>query len=195
MKTFDRKRPLSWSAISSFEYNPEQWYRKYVLGIEEKPNPAMLFGKLVGERIASDPTFLPNLPRLSLYEYEQPDGLRSMFGKIPLLGYIDSYEPHTTLFEYKTGQRLWTQKRVDEHGQIDMYLLLLWLKYKIKPTDIAVTLFWMPTQDNSDFNISFINEKKIYPFPTTRTLQDILNFGARINRVYKEMDEYCQNHP
>lgn len=191
--TFDRIRPLSWSAISSFEYDPEQWYRKYVLGIEEKPNAAMLFGKTVGERIAKDPTFLPHLSRLSHFEFE----LHAHFCDIPLLGYIDSYEPHEYLFEYKTGKRgknEWTQKKADTHGQIDMYLLLLWLKYRVKPYDVACTIFWMPTKEGSDFNISFIDEKKIQAFPTVRNMHDITNFGLRINKRYKEMIAYCENH-
>lgn len=192
--TFDKNRGFSWSAISSFEYDNEQWYRKYVLGIEDPKGKEMAFGSMVGERLASDPDYLPNVPRLSHFEFEQPDGLKAKFGDIPLIGFIDSYEPHTKLFEYKTGKKQWTQKRADEHGQIDMYLLLLYLKHQVKPSNVECTIFWLPTQDNGDFSISFIDEKRVHAFKTTRSMRDVLAFGMRINKVYKEMIAYCENH-
>ncbi len=187
--TFDRARPLSWSAISSFEYDPEQWYRKYVLGQTDPASKEMLFGSEIGNKLASDPTFMTCVPRLSLFEFE----LNAKFGKIPLIGYIDSYELHTDLLEFKTGKKPWTQKRADDHGQLDMYLLMLHLTYNVKPHDVQCSIVWMPTQETGDFQISLIDPNKVHIFPTKRSMSDILRFGMRINETYKKMDEYCQN--
>lgn len=220
--TFDRLRPLSWSALSSFEWDAEQWYQKYVIhgkcmrgneaqGIlpfctvsglaNDHTCPAietsieMTFGKLVGERLASDPTYLPHVPRLSTFEYK----LECKFGKIPLVGFLDSYEPHTELLEFKTGKAVWTQARADgtdakKWGQLQMYLLMIFLIEKIRPEDIKCRVFWLPTEDRNDFSIGFVNENDAKVFETKRTMQDILEFGARINRTYKQMQEYCANH-
>jgi hypothetical protein len=189
--TFDRNRPLSWSAISSFEYDPEQWYRKYALGQEDAATKEMLFGSEVGKKLATDPSYLPHIKRYPIFEYE----LRFFFAGIPMIGFIDGWCPSTLdLGEYKTGKKPWTQKRADEHGQFDAYLLGLWTMHKIRPEDVRLHLHWMPTQDNGDFSISFIDEKDCRTFKTKRTMRNVLDFGMRINRVYREMDAYCKNH-
>lgn len=190
----DPKRPRSWSAISSFEYDKEQWYRKYVLGIKEAPSKEMEFGKVMGERLASDPTFMTNVPRGTHYEYEDPGGLCAKLGKIPLIGFIDSYTPHTIGDEYKTGKKPWDQKRVDEHGQLTMYSLLLLLKHKVKPEDILWRLTWLATQDNGDFSISFIPGMKPQIFETRRTMTQVLEFASRIKKTEVAMLEYAMNH-
>jgi len=182
----DTLRPLSWSAISSFQYSPPQWAKKYLDGVKSPPTPAMKFGKEVGERIAADVLYLPTVPRLSLFEYE----LTAKLGERNLTGWIDTYEPHTALCEYKTGKE-WTQKRADEHGQITMYLLMLNLMHKVKPEDVRCRLVWLRTQENGDFSTSFIKNMQPHIFETKRTMMDILNFGAYIHDVYKQMQEYA----
>jgi len=151
----------------------------------------MAFGKVIGEKLATDPTFLPSVPRHSMFEYE----LGGSFKKLPLIGFIDSYEPHTSLVEYKTGRRPWDQKRADTHGQFDMYLLMLYLTHKVKPEDVALRLVWLPTQANGDFSVSLIKYTEPVIFNTKRTMSDILAFGSRILRVKKEMEEFVARYP
>lgn len=193
-KTFNKTRPISWSAISSFEYSPEQWYKKYVLNEPQDTSREMEFGKVIGKKLETDPTFLPMIERHSKMEHP----FNVVFNKIPLVGYADSFcdKTHKKLSEFKTGKKAWDQKRADHHGQIDMYLLMNYITKKIKPEDVDITLVWMPTQDNGDFSISFVEpiEKNIKIFKTKRTMTDILRFGQRINSVYKAMEDYCQNH-
>lgn len=191
--TFDRNRPLSWSAISSFEYDKEQWYRKYALGQEDPATKEMLFGSEIGKQLASNPDFMPQVKRYPVFEYE----LRFKFGDIPMIGFIDGWDSdRLDLGEYKTGKKAWTQKRANEHGQFDMYLLGLWTMHRIQPGKVKLNLHWMPTQDNGDFSISLISPEAVpVSFVTSRTMNDILRFGMRINAVYREMDLYCKLHP
>lgn len=216
----DPERDLSWSGYSSFLWDKEQWWDKYCLHgkctrdkkdesgimilegfctIAGRPSPLcplvqgsieMDFGKIVGDKLASDPTFLPHMRRRSIFEYE----LKVKLGKIGLIGFIDSYEPHTHLEEYKTGKKPWDQKRADEHDQITMYLLMLYLMHGVRPEDIRCAIHWMPTQDTGDFQIRFINESKIYTFYTGRTLEQVLMFGEKLLRTHKEMIEYSKHH-
>lgn len=190
--TFDKKRPLSWSAISSFEYDPEQWYRKYVLKQEEPPSGPMIFGKENGERIAADASFIPHLRRGEIYEYE----LRAKLGKIPLIGFVDSYVPHTDLEEYKTGMKAWDQKRADEHGQITMYLLMLFMTHGVRPESVSCRIHWLPTAMQRNFSIEFTQPDDIlvHSFETKRTMVDVMKFAERINDTYAEMLEYCKDH-
>lgn len=201
--TFDHDRPLSWSAISSFEYDKEQWYRKYVLKMKERPNAEMLFGKKVGERLAKEPDFLPCVPRLPVFEHK----FETFLDDIPLIGYADSFDAlsGTRLKEYKTGVKAWDQKRADAHGQVDMYLLMHLILEKIRPEDVETDVIWLPTQkkecENGDFSkfdygIEFVPdiESRIMIFRTKRTMVDILKFGERIRKTHVAMEKYCEDH-
>lgn len=212
--------------MSSFDYDPEQWYQKYVVHQDCKradpetgfkgwcavmdsfyascpvieTSKEMEFGKMIGDRLASDPTFMPHIQRRATFEHE----LECDFGKIPLIGYIDAFEmqhlevikaqAHAFLEEYKTGKRPWDQKRADTHGQIDFYLLCLWMIEKLHPENVSCRIHWMPTRDNGDFSISFVDPTLCHTFETKRTMTDILRFGQRINATYKAMQEYTKNH-
>lgn len=180
------KRPLSWSAISSFEYNPEEWYNKYILNIQPQPNKEMVFGKKFAKSCEDRKPMAP-VTLLSHMEYP----LSTTFNGIPLIGYIDSYEPHEALREYKTGKNPWTQEKADNHGQIDMYALQLFIQHQVKPEDLDIVIEWVPTKENGDFTISLVDPVVVHKFPTKRTMSDILRFGARINNVVKEMGKYA----
>lgn len=188
--TFDKKRPLSWSAISSFEYNKEQWYESYVLG-KKQSSREMDFGSKVDKQIQTDLTFLPELPRYELMQYK----MTVMFGKIPLIGLPDGLDLNAFLLaDYKTGKKAWDKKRADETGQLTMYLFLVYIQERILPEKFRCFIHWLPTQDNGDFTISFTTKFAIQTFETRRTMKDLLDFGKRIKKVYKEMEDYCQNH-
>lgn len=189
-----KARPLSWSSISSFNYNSEEWYLNYIMGIKQPPNKEMLFGSKIGKLLETDPTYLPQIPRHSKMEHL----FNVMFGEIPLLGYADSFcdKSHKLLLEFKTGKKKWDQKRVDNHHQLTLYCLMNYITNKINPEDMDIRLVWMPTQENNDFSISFVEdiESNIKIFKTKRTMVDILKFGAEIMKTYKEMINYIESH-
>ena len=192
-----KRRPVSWSQISSFEYDPEQWFKRYFLG-EESTSPELEFGKKVGKLLETDPTFLPQIKRQSKMEHE----FKCEFKGMELIGYADSFCTITNkkMEEYKSGVKLWDQKRVDEHGQITQYALMHFVMTKIPPEELEITLWWMPTkrEESGDFKvkISFIEpiEKNIKMFHTKRTMRDVLIFGERINKTRKEMEKYAKTH-
>lgn len=106
---------MSWSGISSFEWNPRQWYDKYVVhgkckrddpekgiiaicvvvGFADPECPVVKktieleFGSYIDKRIQDDPTFLPELVRYPVLQHE----MTGMFNKIPLLGFADTFRP------------------------------------------------------------------------------------------------------
>ena len=197
IKKYDWKdRPLSWSAISTFEWNPEDWYQRYVLNIQSDKTAELEFGSVTGKRLETDKTYLTMIKRHSKMEHEFKCPFPPV--KAGLIGYADSFCDKTfkKLNEYKTGKKPWDQKRADEHGQLTMYCLMNYVINKIKPENVEIELFWMPTKDNGDFSISFIEpiEKHIKSFKTKRTMMDIIQFGRRIINVYKQMEQYAQNH-
>ncbi len=184
-------RPLSWSCISSFLYNKEEWYKKYILNEPTLSNPAMEAGKKIGERIANDLTFLPELPRLKHYEKK----LEGKIGDILLVGYLDMFDPDTKNFdEIKTSSnsKKWTQKSSESHFQLDMYYLLLWLNYEIPPEKIQCRLHYIPVQENGKFEIDIVEPIKIKTFEIKKTTIDILKFGSYVKKIHQEMIAYCE---
>ncbi len=190
-KDFFDKRPLSWSALSSFEYDPEQWYKTYALGIRQS-SKEMTFGSLIDKRFQDDPAFFPEIPRGELLQHK----MKMTFAGIPLIGVPDvlAIEIEKILGDLKTGKKKWDQKRADETGQLTFYLFLIFLKYKIRPEDFKLFIAWLPTQDNGDFTITLIKNCKPVIFKTKRTMADLLKMGERIKATTKAMREYAKNH-
>lgn len=192
MPKFDPKRPVSWSCLSSWEWNKNEWYEKYVLNVVQAPTPAMIFGNVVGESFCTDEPMVPDIVTYSHMEYE----LRPKLGDINLVGFVDSYCPKDKLLrEYKTSKNAnrWSQKSVDEHGQLTMYALLLYLQDKVKPEELTIHLDHIPTVEGGDFQIEIADPVTINTFETKRTLTDILKFGDYITKTHKEMLEYTPN--
>lgn len=188
--TFNKDRPLSWSAISSFEYDPEQWYKKYVLGEAVTETKEMVWGKMVAESFGTDKPLAP----VEIYPVVEHK-MAVIFNKMKLIGYIDTYDPATHNFrEYKTGKKPWTQDRANEHGQLKMYALMLYVSHKVTPDKYTIFLDYIPTKENGDFSVDFVKPIKVHSFQVHLTMQDILRFAARINETVKAMEAYAQKH-
>lgn len=211
---FDYNREFSWSQMSTFRWRPEDWYQKYVIHGEctrekdgvpsfciiagcsspECPvvatSPEMTFGKEVGEKLASDPTYLPEVPRLPIFEHK----LAVEFQGIPLVGYIDALCLESKqLGEYKTGRKIWDKKRADGHQQINFYLLGLYLTEKIKPEEFTCNIYWMPTHIHEG-KVAFIDPFAVHTFKANRTMADVMRFGQEIIDMRKAMLEYYETH-
>ena len=185
-----KQRALSWSQLSLFNYSPEQWYDKYILGQKEPESEAMKFGKKIGEQLASDMKFLPKVLRYSIFEKE----LGGKIGDIPLIGFLDSFCPDTkNFYEYKTSSnaKKWTKKSAQEFGQILMYMFLIWLNYKIPPEKISATLFYIPVEENGSFELNLTKEP-VQSFIVKHTSSEVLNFGVEIKNIVKQMEAFCK---
>ena len=183
-----KKRPLSWSSISQFRYDPEVWYDKYINGAKQRATGPIVFGKNVGERLASEQDFLPDVPRLKEYEHE----LLVKIGRIQCIGYLDNFDLDNRAFsEFKTGKK-WTQEKADTHGQIDMYAAMIYLKYGIKPEDLDIKLIWLPTEQRL-LKTDFVRDMKPVIFPVKKTMRDILLFMTEIQVIHKEMLDYIRS--
>ena len=194
MYKFDKKRPMSWSSYSSFKYDPEQWFKKYVLGEKEPESKEMAFGKVLAQQLEDGTCTIKDLTKHLTNKKEHP--FKVMFGNIPLVGFADDFcdKSFKKLNEVKTGKREWTQGRVDEHGQFNFYLLMNFITNKIRPEDVQCRLFWLPTQDNGDFSISFVEPIVPQIFNTKRSMSDILKTASDIKKTWGDMEEYVQQH-
>ena len=185
---YNEKRPLSWSGISSFEWNPMQWYEKYVLKQDQKPTPEMLLGKDVDKRVQDDPDYLPELPRYEIMQHE----MRTEWRDIPLIGYSDQYNPEPlAIRDLKTGRKAWDQKRADETGQLTMYLFMLYLMDKsIDVEGAELYIDWLPTHIE-DGKLVLKEPIEVHTFQTYRSMQQVLEFAQRIERTWKAMESFA----
>lgn len=184
-------RPLSWSALSSFDWNPEEWYRKYYLGQDPGSSPEMLFGKVFAQS-CEDRTPLAPVTMLSKMEYK----FEARFNNIPMIGYGDTFNDVTfdELGEYKTSKKLWTQSKVDSHGQLTLYPFLNYIDKKIRPEDTRIWLECVETEIKSNYQIGLKKPIKVHHFETKRTMSDILQFGSYVNLTVMKMQDYVRNH-
>ena len=184
-----KKRSLSWSSLSQWEYDREAWARKYLLGISEPANAQMVAGKRVGELLATIPSFLLNVPRYTVFEKE----LRFKIGKIPIVGFIDSFqEEPLAMLEYKTHLKTdkWTQEVADSHGQLLLYIAGLWLLYDVPPEKIGCHLVAIPMIETGDFKIT-LAKKPHQMFEVKHTKVEVLNFLIEVKKIHGQMCEFA----
>ena len=185
---------LSWSSLQAFrDYDKNEWYKKFVLGIKGEINPFMQAGIEIGEKLATDPNYLPEVPRPEIYEHSWEDLVK--LDGIKLTGHIDGWSPtFKQLLEYKTSvnRTKWTKESVKKHGQIDFYCLLLWLHDKIKPEEITIYLVDIPVEMSGEFIVKR-SQEPVQIIPTKRTMVDILKFASEIKKTYKEMQEFIHS--
>jgi len=189
---------LRWSAISSWDYSKEQWFDTYgrpLLGLPaiEQKSPQLSFGTYVDDKLQEDDSFIPSHPRYPIRQHV----MKVMYGGIELTGKLDwaDFDKHQ-LWDTKTGVQPWTKKRADEHGQLTMYLMMLYIaNKKIKPEEWELGIHWIPTKktETGDFKtIIDFRDNPIVPFsfPTKRTMLDILKFGGKIKNTAALMEKY-----
>lgn len=180
-----RARPYSWSQHSSFEYDPWQWYCRYILGHDMEETPELKFGKKFADAVEWGTPMAP----LTVYKFTE-HCVKAVYDKFEVLGYLDSYDKENKLAEYKTGKKKWDQKRVDQHGQLTFYAFLLWLRDKKKPEDLEMILQWVPTCYRADFSYGFTDPAVVHTFETRRTMSDVLKMAGEIKTRRKAMEAY-----
>jgi len=191
MKDRFKKRPLSHSQLSSFEYNPEQWYSSYILNKRVHPTPAMIYGSVVGDSIGTPDSLVPDLTPPGVKEYQ----LTAEVEGIPIVGYADHYCPETrVLHENKTSETKgrWTQGKADKHTQIDMYLLMLYLSEGVPPETVECYLNFIQTRPTG-LGYRLHKEPKWKQFRVaTKTMADLDRHTEYLLTTVEAMAEYAE---
>lgn len=137
------KEYLSYSAISLWHTNKNQFRDRYYLNKKPIDTKYTLYGKFIHESFDKDPANA-HIPRYEPREHE----IRLEIGGVPIRGFIDSFNPDTLAFyEYKTGligkdgESRWTMQKVMEHKQLPFYSLLIREKYgSYNPNTVLILL-------------------------------------------------------
>jgi len=186
---------LSWSSLAMIEKNPEEWYQTYVLGYKRPPTEAMKFGTKIHKQIA-DRKFRGKLKKITYGSNPETKLTCKIFytktKSFNLIGTPDDFS-YGTLYEYKTGTKLWTQKQADNHGQLFTYALLL-QKAKRKTINIAylVSLETKHLTVNGKNKIVLTGNRRILEVKITP--QDLLKIQARFINGYKKVLKVIKEH-
>lgn len=120
------KPHISWSAFSTWKANPDRFKREYFENGKRLDTRFLQFGKSIASAI-EDGTHKDVLPNLEVYP-EVEFQINAEINGVPILSYIDSYDPEKNVFrEYKTGtlRNPWTPAKVYKHGQLLFYAVAL----------------------------------------------------------------------
>lgn len=134
------KEYLSYSAITLWHKNKDQFRDRYYLNKKAIDTKYTLFGKEVHAQLA----LYPHIPLYNAQEHE----IRLNVAGVPIRGFIDSFNASTLAFyEYKTGligkdgESRWNMQKVQEHKQLPFYSLLIREKYgSYNPNTVLILL-------------------------------------------------------
>ena len=157
MKYILPKTHLSWSAINTWNTNPERFRREYFEGGEKLNTKYLKFGSGIAKLIeqGKHKEILPDLPTYEVPEFE----MRCEVGDVPMLGYIDSYDPWNNVFyEFKTGKIPWTQEKVQKHDQLLVYAVML--KHSVGEAPKYCDLVWIETEDYNPQQMDFWRDEE-----------------------------------
>ncbi|MCI0336390.1 MAG: PD-(D/E)XK nuclease family protein [Acidobacteria bacterium] len=195
--SFYSPRPyLSWSQIQLFERSPDLYVKKYIYGEDDPTTEAMRLGKSLAQALEMQKetgddvldNLLAVLPSYPQREFKIEAALEGL--EVPLYGVLDGFdEKRLRIGEYKSG-RLWNQEMVNESGQLKMYALMIWLKYKKIPSEVM--LHWAKTQYNEGGELEFAGEIK--SFMADISLEDVLLFSGRVRKAWVDIKEISERH-
>lgn len=179
---------ISWSQLLAWEKGEDNFYRTYILG-QSFENKEMVFGKMIAEglegKIKCDEAefckvYLPQMPN-------KEHLIRIDFDDVPLLVIMDAFDDKKLIIdEYKTGRTAWTQRKVDNHGQLTIYAMAVWKKYGKIPN---LRLFWIPTDVNDNNEVVLTGEIP-YEFKTQRSISDFAVMYKRLSDAWKGINKF-----
>ena len=188
---------LSWSQLNLFESSSERYRDIYINEKRMSINRGMALGKEIADALETGKTtgdpikdlVISQIPKFEIIEAELEATLKIGKIEIPLYGKADTATRKLTAFkEYKTGQTAWSQKQVDNHGQITLYCTIIRALTGEIPKDIE--LVYIPTKQLPDGKVEITGD--IHRIRTKRTLVDILKMEVRIKKAWEAIGKMCE---
>jgi len=89
--------------------------------------------------------------------------------------------------EFKTWKTAWTQKKVDEHWQLDFYCLMTYLTKWYLPEDVELT--WFETKDDWNWWITVTWKIKTFKFDVEKHKDRILSWIDKIPKIFLDIQK------
>lgn len=190
---------LSWSQMTLVEKAPETYVRRYIKNdtFAIPVNRGMALGKEIATSLeideeTGDPTkdlIIAQLPKFEIMEAKLEATVKIGDIEVPLYGKADTAKKDLSAFkEYKTGKIPWTQKKVDDHGQITFYCTIIHALTGKIPKDIELVNALTHELPDGKFELT----GEIRRIRTERTLKDILKMKIRIKNAWSDIVRLCE---
>lgn len=187
---------LSWTQLTLWEKNQKEYERIYFYGGEHRRSKYMDFGSEVADDAENGTSERESvkalnviLPTYKIVEHKIDTEVKTDKGILRLHGRLDTYEP-IRFRERKTGTVKWTQRKVDTHGQIDYYYMLVYLSEGKLPTEAY--LDWAETKVDEETGRVYLTGRH-QSYSAERTLTDVLRMINRAKKAALEIQESYEN--
>lgn len=190
---------VSWSQLVLWEKDKPEYRRIYYYGGKGFSSKYTAFGSEVADDAEKGTSTRDTVKALNMLlptyaQIEHKIDARIKTPKDGLLyvhGRLDTYENIPLRFrERKTGTVPWTQKKVDKHGQIDFYYMLIYLQSGKLPEHPAY-LDWAETVPNNRGGMDLTGN--IAEFIAERTLLDVFKMIQRVTKAALEIQADYKN--
>jgi len=207
---------LSFSQLTLWERDPDEYINQYIYDRKHRSTKNMDYGTKFADGMesgeATGDAFLDIMsartPRFELrdkivediekgtkvnYEHDGKSYVVPFIKDkkiiIPILAKPDTAKTDYTAFkEYKTSTKKWTQKMVDDSGQITFYAMSIWLKTGLLPKDIELIDIQVEYGENG----AITPTGDLWPFKTNRNMIDIVKMITRSKKAWKEIGIRCE---
>lgn len=199
---------LSWNSVNMLgnfsEKDIEKWKNYYLYDEKFGMNRGMAFGKKMADGLENDEDtgdvildmVMTKIPKFEImdkeFTVEMKTGRRLSSGELETIKILckpDTMKADMSAFkEYKTAQKRWTKKQVDENGQVTWYAMGMFIKTGKIPGDIE--LVEVPTKSGIDGKIEATGE--IYRHHTVRSMGQILQMMVRAKKAWSIINKICE---
>lgn len=192
---------LSWSSMDLLERDEKKWIEQYIYGQKNRINRGMAFGKIMADSLetseASGDIMLDlTIERIPKFEImDQPFTAELKVGKkiIHIHCRPDTMKSDMSAFkEYKTGQESWSQKKVDNHGQITFYTTGMFLKTGKIPQDIELVHIETEKEYKGALDSKLRATGEIKRYKTVRTMSQVLNMMVRMKKAWEKIEKITE---
>ena len=179
---------ISWSDVKAIESNARSWYGRALGLIPKRDSPSLSYGTMVHNfiqrrdwaELGIDPIPHGNAPEETVVTEIKFKHNRKTY-RFNMVGTPDDADPET-IYEYKTGLKLWTRRQVETHDQIYTYALLRYKHTGVLPK--RAILVSLETYNDGHAGIALTGQYRSIEVPIT--MVDILKVQARFIAAYKK---------
>jgi hypothetical protein len=186
---------ISWSDVIAIESNVSAWYKRATGVMGKRESPSLSYGTFVHNQIQRRAKVHPeikNIPHghspeeVIVYNLRYRKGHKKVPHSFLIVGTPDDADDDT-IYEYKTGLKLWTRKQAEDHGQLRTYALLRASVNKGKYPKRAL-LVSLETANDEDAGIYLTGNTRVLEVPITKL--EILKIQARFIAAYEKAVEF-----
>ena len=191
---YDNVRAISWSDVIAIESNVEAWYKRATGVMGKRESPSLSYGTFVHNQIQRRAKVHPEIKKIPhgkhpeevvIHEIIYKKGSKKHIRRFNIVGTPDDADL-STIYEYKTGLKLWSRKQADDHGQLRAYALLRRSVTGVAPR--RALLVSLETADDEDAGIYLTGKTRVLEVEIKPL--EILKIQARFIAAYEKAMEY-----